>query len=112
MSQICDTVFVRVLDACSKEIKDFSGKAKQDLFELIGDLSAGVNLSMPLSRKMLGMGKGISELRLKDKDGIYRVIYFVKKKDCIYLVHAFKKKTQKTPQKNIDLAMKRIKRLL
>lgn len=93
-------------------MKIFSGKAKQDLFELIGDLSSGFSLSMPLSRKMIGMGKGVNELRLKDKDGIYRVIYFIKKKEGIYLIHAFKKKTQKTPQKNIDLAMKRIKRLL
>jgi phage-related protein len=66
---------------------------------------------MPVSKKMDGMGKGVFELRLKDSSGIYRVIYLVKKKDAIYLIHGFKKKTMRTPKKNIDLALKRIKEL-
>jgi len=38
------------------------------------------------------------------------VIYDIKKKEAIYMVHAFTKKSQKTPQKSIKLALKRIKR--
>ena len=101
-----------VLSACEKEIKDFPKGIKLDLLELINDLSSGLVLSMPVSKRMESMGKGVYELRLKDSSGIYRVIYFIKKKDGVYLVHAFKKKTTKTPKKNIDLATKRIKRLL
>ena len=48
---------------------------------------------------MEDMGKSIFEFRFKDKSGIYRVIYFVKKKEGIYFIHAFTKKTQKTPKK-------------
>jgi len=50
-------------------------------------------------------------LRVRDSSGMYRVIYVVKKKDAIYLIHGFKKKTQKTAKKNLDLTNKRIKRL-
>ena len=98
-----------VLHTCSKEIQGFSEKVKLDLFELVNDLSSGLSLSMPLSKKMLGMGKNVFELRLKDRNGIFRVIYFIKKEEAIYLIHAFQKKTQKTPKRNIDLAIKRIK---
>ena len=69
-------------------------------------------LTMPLSQKMQGMGAGIFELRFKDRTGIYRVIYYIKKGDAIFLIHGFKKKTQKTPQKNIDVSLQRIKRFV
>ncbi len=103
---------VLILNSCSKEIEDFPEVIKVDLFEAINDLKSGLTLSMPLSRRMEGMGPGVFELRLKDRSGIYRVIYFFKKGDAIYLVHGFQKKTNKTPQKNIDVALMRIKRLL
>ncbi len=103
---------VEILETCRKEIKKFPENIKMDLFELVNDLSCGLNLSMPLSRKMDGMGRGVFELRLRDSSGAYRVIYYIKKKEAIYLVHGFKKKTQKTPQKNVTLAIKRIKGVL
>ena len=102
---------VVILDSCLKEIKKFPDTAKQSVFELVSDLQAGIQLSMPLSRKMDGMGKGVFELRVKDVSGVYRVIYILIKNDAIYMVHGFQKKAQKTPKKNKDLAIKRIKRL-
>lgn len=49
------------------------------------------------------------EIRLKDKDGIGRVIYVLASKSRIVLLHAFIKKTQKTPVKAIETALKRMK---
>ena len=95
-----------------KEIKDFPQNIQMDILDLINDLSSGLRLSMPVSRRMEGMGRGVFELRLKDISGGYRVIYCIKKKDAIYLIHAFKKKTKKTAKRNIDVATKRIRRLL
>ena len=66
---------------------------------------------MPLSKTMPSIGNNVHELRLRDKSGIYRVFYVIKKKDAIYIVHAFHKKTQKAPKKNIKLVKKRIRRL-
>jgi len=37
---------------------------------------------------------------------------FINKSREIWLLHAFKKKTQKTPQQNIDLAKQRLKGIL
>jgi len=57
------------------------------------------------------LGRGVHELRFRDRSGQYRVIYLLKVRDAIYLVHAFKKKSQTTPKKHIDVAIKRIKSL-
>lgn len=63
----------------------------------------GSNLSMPHSRKL---NANLYELRVRGKQEI-RILYVFVKKD-LYLLHAFKKQTQKTPQKEINLAMKRL----
>ena len=102
---------VEILETCKKELKEFPSEVRESFLDAVAKIKEGLNLSMPLSRKMHSLGPQVHELRLKDKSGVYRVIYFVRKKDAIYMVHAFKKKTQKTPQKNLNLAMKRIKRL-
>lgn len=101
-----------ILSSCRKELEDFPSKVKEDLFDVLRDLKEGLSLSMPLSRKMASMGQGVFELRFRDVSGIYRIIYVVRKRDAIYLVHAFKKKTSKTSMKNIEVALKRIKGII
>lgn len=49
------------------------------------------------------------EIRLKDKDGIARVIYVLAHGKKIILLHAFVKKTQKTPKGAFEIAFKRMK---
>ena len=61
---------------------------------------------------MASIANGVHELRFRDRNGIYRVIYFIKKSQEIWLIHAFKKKTQKTPPQNIELAKQRLKGIL
>lgn len=53
--------------------------------------------------------KDLYELRITGKEQI-RVLYTVREKDII-LLHAFKKKTQKTPQKEIKTALLRLDRV-
>ncbi len=68
---------------------------------------------MPTDFKtMFTIGIGVNEIRVKDKDGIYRVVYTAKITDCIYVLHAFQKKTQKTSKKDIELAKQHHKQLL
>lgn len=52
------------------------------------------------------------ELRIKDKKGIYRVIYVLNIGDQVLIPHAFTKKTQKTPKKEIELSIKRLQELI
>lgn len=66
---------------------------------------------MPLSRNLSLIHKGLHELRLKDHTGIYRFFYYIKVEEAIYFVHAFKKKTQGLPSKEIATILKRIKEI-
>jgi phage-related protein len=61
---------------------------------------------------MSSIGQGVCELRHKDVNGAFRVIYYAKLKDTIYVLHAFQKKTQKTTKRDLDLAQQRFKELL
>ncbi len=67
---------------------------------------------MPLSRPMPSVGTGVSELRIKCEDGNYRVFYYTASARGVLVFHAFVKKTQQTPQVEIDLAKKRLRELL
>ena len=49
------------------------------------------------------------EMRMKGKDGIARAIYVTAKAERVVVVHAFVKKTQKTPQGALEVARKRAK---
>ncbi len=69
-------------------------------------------LSMPISRAMPGIARGVHELRLKDRSGQYRVIYALVRRGTVYVLHAFKKATQATPARSLTLARTRLKELV
>lgn len=103
---------IHILKPCQREINKLPAEIREDLADALARLQEGHNLSLPLSRPMPSIGRGVHELRLKDKSGIYRVVYFIKTKNNIYLLHSFKKKTNKTPKENIKTAKNRLKGVL
>lgn len=54
-------------------------------------------------------GRGLFELRVKGKDGIGRAFFCTKIGKEIVILHGFIKKTQKTPQREIDVALSRMR---
>ena len=62
-------------------------------------------------KPMPRIGSGVQEIRIRDAAGAYRVIYVAKFADAIYVLHCFKKKTQKTSKTDVDLAEKRYRDL-
>ena len=93
-------------------IREFPEDVRRGLGKAIFDLQKCEKLSMPLSRTMASVAAGVEELRLKDRSGIYRVFYYTRLVDSILIFHAFTKKTQKTPQHEIDLAQQRLKEMI
>ena len=70
-----------------------------------------ISLMPPASKTLGSIAKGLHELRMKDASGQYRVIYLMRSKDAIYLLHGFKKKTQHIElrvRKTIDERLKQI----
>ncbi len=103
---------ITILKPCQRELAEFPLPAREDLADAIARLEEGHHLSMPLSRPMPSIGKGVHELRFRDRSGIYRIIYVFLKQGIIYFLHAFKKTSQQTPQKNIEISKKRLKEIL
>lgn len=66
----------------------------------------GHELGLPHSRHM---GDGLLELRISGKRTV-RILYFFNKQTA-FLLHAFIKKTQQTPKKDIRIARERMTRL-
>jgi phage-related protein len=62
-------------------------------------------------KPMRSVGPGAIELRLHDETE-HRVFYVAKYPEGIYVLHAFEKKSQKTPQRDIDIGRERFKELL
>lgn len=100
-----------ILKQCDRELEDWPEEVRGELADAIARLERGHLLSMPLSRPMPSIGSGIHELRFRDRSGIYRSIYWLAGKGLIYLVHAFQKKTPKTPPQNIEIAKDRLRRI-
>ena len=95
--------------ACRREIETFPEEIRGDLADALARLDAGLVLSMPLSRPMPGIGQGVHELRLKTRSGAYRVVYALVLRGAVHVLHAFKKTSQATSTRNLELARKRLK---
>lgn len=69
-----------------------------------------VQLGLPPSdwRPMGTVGLGVVEIRIH-ADGEYRVLYVAKFAEAVYVLHAFEKRTRKTPGVVIELARARLK---
>ena len=74
------------------------------LIELLAE--QGVLLKEPYTRHIRGK---IRELRIKDNLGLVRVFYFTFTGRRFILLHCFLRKTDKTPEKEIELAGRRMK---
>jgi phage-related protein len=57
------------------------------------------------------IGVGVREIRIADASGAYRVIYIATLADAVHVLHAFQKKSQKTAQRDLDIASARLRRL-
>jgi phage-related protein len=115
MSQIWDNVSMKpaILHAqARKEIRSFPELIRLAAGQAIWDLQRGIRLSMPLSRPMNAEGPGVEELRFRDSTGAYRVFYYLRSARGVLVIHAFVKKSQKTPPEEIKTARRRLKEML
>jgi phage-related protein len=65
----------------------------------------GPNLGMPFTRSM---GQGLFEIRARGKEGIGRAFFCTIVERKIVILHAYIKKSQKTPLKELEIARERL----
>lgn len=99
----------------------FCGNALDDLraFPATARRRAGHQIDLVQSgrepddwKPLATIGAGVREIRIREADGAFRVIYVAKFVEAIFILHSFQKKTQKTPREDIELATRRYKALL
>ena len=91
----------------------FAGSAREDLaaFPEPARRIAGYELFMVQAgrepsdfKPMPDVGRGVYEIRVRERTGTFRVIYVARFDEAVYVLHAFQKKTQRTPQHEVDVA--------
>ena len=63
-------------------------------------------------KPMPSIGIGVEEIRVRDDTGIFRVVYTARFAECVYVLHAFQKKTQATAKRDIELAKERFDQII
>jgi phage-related protein len=90
-------------------LKEFPDDVKLDIGNDLRRLQQG---KAPLdSKPMKSIAQGVYELRDADGKTWYRVVYYVKVKDIIYVLHSFTKSSKKTPKVELNTATERLKNL-
>lgn len=87
-------------------IESLDKKAKYEIYAFLKKFQDDVRFrKSPYCKKV---AKDIFEIRIKTKD-CYRILYAFLGKDVFILLHIFKKKTNKLPKQDLDLAINRLK---
>ena len=101
---------VRFLGDSLRCLRDFPVDARQDAGYQLDKVQRG--LQSGDFKPMPTIGKGVEEIRIRDDSGIYRVIYTARFADAVFVLHAFEKKTQRTSQRDIEVAKDRFREMM
>ena len=87
----------------------FSAQARVEAGLLLRRLQRGESVSMPMARKMPGIGRRCLELRVRDEKKNFRIVVRVDG-DAVVIAEVFEKKTRTTPAKVMSACRDRLKR--
>ena len=95
----------------SGEIKTppFSTKARNEAGTLLRRVQVGESIGMPHSRPMSAIGTRCHELRVRDADKNWRIIYRIDR-DAVVVADVFGKTSRTTPRPVIDACRQRLAR--
>lgn len=88
-------------------LRDFPDDARSEAGHQLSEVQNG--LDPDDWKPMKTIGPGVREIRIREKSGAFRVIYLATLPDAVIVLHAFQKKPQATPRKDIDLAASRLR---
>src|SRR5712692_6905000 len=100
---------VEVLDARVRDELEALPADMRARFRRVVELIQGYGLERVREPHVKHLEGPLWEMRMKGKDGISRAIYVTTKGQRVVVVRVFVKRTQKTPRREIDLALERAK---
>jgi phage-related protein len=88
-------------------LRDFPDAARAEAGYQLNEVQRGND---PHDWKLMkAVGAGVREIRIRESSGAFRVLYLATLPERVLVLHAFQKKTQATPRKDIDLAAQRLR---
>jgi phage-related protein len=91
-------------------VRDFPDAVRREVGFQIDRVQRGLD---PDSwRPMKTVCPGVREIRVRDANGAFRVIYIATLHDAVYVLHAFQKKAQATAKRDLDVATGRYLELM
>ena len=97
------------LDDSRQRVRDFPRTARQRAGFELWEVQHGNDPSD--WKPMPSVGPGVREVRVH-ADGEFRLLYIARFQEAIYVLHAFEKKSRRTPKREIDLADARYRALV
>jgi phage-related protein len=89
----------------------FSRDARIEAGFLLRRLQDGEILGLPASRPLPTIGRNCHELRIRDRDAIWRVLYYLAS-DAVVILGVFSKKNRTLPRPIADTARTRLREYL
>jgi phage-related protein len=105
------TWIVEVLDARVRDELEALPADMRARFRRIVELIQGYGLERIREPHVKHLEGPLWEMRMKGKDGVSRAIYVTARGRRVVVVRVFTKKTEKTPRREIDLALERAKEI-
>jgi phage-related protein len=102
---------VEVLDARVRDELEALPPDMRARFRRIVELIQGYGLEQMHEPHVKHLEGPLWEMRMKGKDGVSRAIYVTARGRRVVVVRVFIKKTEKTPRREIDLALERAKEI-
>lgn len=108
-----DVIFFEQSSGSSPITKFIDAQAVRDQAAIVAVLTSieedGFGAKGALFKQLNGK---LWEIKIKAPSGGYRFLYVTIDRKTLFILHAFKKKTQKTPLKEMKLARKRLKEIM
>ena len=101
---------IRWVGSAYDDLLDFPVDARRQAGFQLGKVQAGLE---PEDWKPFDeVGSGTREIRIRQADGSYRVLYVAKFEEAVYVLHCFQKKTQTTSQQDKHIAATRYRAIV
>ena len=91
-----------------KDLLSFPDEPRRDAGYQLGFVQLGFEPSD--WKPMSSIGQGAREIRIH-LGGEFRVLYIAKYEEAVYVLHAFRKKSRKTSNRDVDIAKTRFREL-
>lgn len=101
---------VQFVGSSLNDLRDFPEDAKRESGFQIDRVQHGLDPSD--WKPITSVGPQVKEIRVWDTEGTFRVIYLAKFPEAVYVLHCFKKTSEKTEKADIELARDRLKQVI